>query len=65
MTILTFLIPVTLCMGGVGLSVFFWSLRSNQYDDLSGDAERILFDDDRPLPAVSARLPNTTKETAP
>ena len=65
MTILTFLIPVTLCMGGVGLGVFFWSLRSNQYDDLSGDAERILFDDDRPLPAVSAHLPNTTKETAP
>ena len=65
MTILAFLIPITLGMGGVGLCVFFWSLRSNQYDDLSGDAERILFDDDHPLPAASARPSNTTKETAP
>jgi cbb3-type cytochrome oxidase maturation protein len=65
MTILAFLIPITLGMGAVGLSVFFWSVRSNQYDDLSGDAERILFDDDHPLPAASARLSNTTKETAP
>lgn len=65
MTILAFLIPITLCMGAVGLGVFFWSLRSNQYDDLSGDAERILFDDDHPLPAAPARLSNTTKETAP
>ena len=65
MTILALLIPITLCMGAVGLSVFFWSLRSNQYDDLSGDAERILFDDDHPLPAASACLSNTTKEIAP
>jgi cbb3-type cytochrome oxidase maturation protein len=64
MTILAFLIPITLGMGAVGLGVFFWSLRSNQYDDLSGDAERILFDDDHPLPAGSARQSNTTKETA-
>ena len=49
MTILTILIPVTLCMGAIGLAAFFWSLRSGQYEDLSGDAERILFDDDTPL----------------
>lgn len=50
MTILVILIPVTLLMGIVGVGAFFWALRSNQYEDLSGDAERILFDDDRPLP---------------
>ena len=27
-----------------------WTLKSNQYDDLDGAAERILFDDDHPLP---------------
>ncbi|MFZ3584205.1 cbb3-type cytochrome oxidase assembly protein CcoS [Loktanella sp. DJP18] len=64
MTILLFLIPTTLFMGGVGLSVFFWSLRSNQYDDLSGDAERILYDDDRPLPAAPGQTFQPTKETA-
>lgn len=63
MTILTILIPVTLCMGAIGLAAFFWSLRSNQYEDLSGDAERILFDDDRPLPTISARTTSKSKET--
>ena len=37
-------------MGAIGLGAFFWSLRSSQYDDLAGDAERILHDDgDTPL----------------
>ena len=49
MTILTLLIPITLCMGVIGLGAFFWSLRSGQYEDLSGDASRILFDNDAPL----------------
>ena len=49
MNILALLIPVTLVMGAIGLAVFFWTLRSGQYDDLAGDAERILFDSDTPL----------------
>ena len=65
MTILMILIPVTLFMGLVGLGAFFWSLRADQYDDLSGDAERILFDEDRPLPTKSTRTTNATKETTP
>lgn len=51
MTVLAFLIPVTLFMGVVGLFAFFWSLRSGQYEDLSGAAERIIFDEDRPIAA--------------
>ena len=54
MTTLVFLIPVTLGMGAAGLAAFFWSLRNGQYDDLTGDAERILFDEDRPrLPILA------------
>ena len=45
---LLYLIPVALFLGGLGLAAFLWSLRSNQYDDLDGAAERILFDDDDP-----------------
>lgn len=60
MTILTILIPVTLLMGITGLAAFFWSLRSGQYDDLSGDAERILFDADTPLSDTTP-----AKETTP
>lgn len=46
MTGFYYLIPVALGMGAVGLAVFLWSLRSGQYDDLDGAAERILLDED-------------------
>lgn len=64
MTILALLIPVTLVMGAIGLVIFFWTLRNGQYDDLAGDAERILFDDDIPLAPMRADaqpLPNTDR----
>ncbi|GGD49965.1 cbb3-type cytochrome oxidase assembly protein CcoS [Croceicoccus pelagius] len=45
---LIFLIPVALGMGGLGLAAFFWSMRSGQYEDLDGAAQRILLDDEDP-----------------
>lgn len=45
---LLYLIPVALFLGLVGLGAFIWTLRSGQYDDLDGAAERILYDDDEP-----------------
>jgi len=50
MTILLFLIPVALVLGGLGLAAFLWALKSGQYDDLEGAASRILFDDTDPSP---------------
>ena len=46
MTILIYLIPVALLLGGLGLAAFLWALRSGQYEDLDGAASRILFDDE-------------------
>lgn len=46
MTALLYLIPVALLLGLIGLAAFLWSLRTGQYDDLDGAAQRILFDDD-------------------
>lgn len=49
MTILGILIPISLGLGGIGLAAFLWALRNRQYEDLEGDAARILFrDDDHP-----------------
>lgn len=48
MSMLVYLIPVALFLGGLGLVAFLWSLRSGQYDDLEGAAHRILDDEDRP-----------------
>ena len=49
MSSLIYLIPIALAMGVVGLVAFIWSLNSGQYDDLEGDAQRILFDEDKPI----------------
>ncbi|SMQ69590.1 cytochrome oxidase maturation protein, cbb3-type [Altererythrobacter xiamenensis] len=46
MTGLTFLIPIALAMGGLGLAVFFWAMRSGQFEDLDGAANRILIDEE-------------------
>lgn len=42
MNMLMILIPVALCLGGLGLWAFLWNLRSGQYEDLEGAAYRIL-----------------------
>ena len=45
-----FLIPIALFMGLLGLGAFIWSVRSGQFDDPVGSANRILIDDeDKPL----------------
>lgn len=46
MNVLAFLIPVALLLGLSGLGAFFWSLKSGQFEDLDGAANRILIDDD-------------------
>ncbi len=46
MTSLLFLIPASLCLGGLGLVAFLWSLNSGQYEDLDGAALRVLDDAD-------------------
>jgi cbb3-type cytochrome oxidase maturation protein len=46
MSVLVYLVPIALALGGLGLAAFLWALRSGQFDDLDGAAERILFDDD-------------------
>ncbi len=52
MTVLSYLIPISLILGGAGLIGFIYTVRSEQYDDPEGDARRILSDewDDRPKP---------------
>lgn len=51
MTVLFWLIPIAIAMGIVGLVAFLWSMRSGQYEDLEGAAERVLLDrqEDRPI----------------
>ena len=49
MSFLIWMIPLAIAMGGLGLFAFLWSLRSGQFEDLDGAAQRILMDDDKPI----------------
>jgi cbb3-type cytochrome oxidase maturation protein len=57
MTIILYLLVVSLMVAAGGLWFFMWSLRTGQYDDLDGSANRILFDDP---PAPAPRAPYTS-----
>ncbi len=43
------LIPVSIVLVFVIAGLFWWSVRSGQFDDLEGPAHRILMDADKPL----------------
>lgn len=56
MSMLIYLIPVALFLGALALLAFLWALRSGQYEDLDGAAERVLLDeDDEPQTPVKKR----------
>lgn len=45
MNILLILIPCSLFLGGLALAMFIWTIKSDQYDDLAGAANRLLLDE--------------------
>ena len=47
MLVLLWLVPLSILAAGIGLAILIWSIRNNQYDDLDGAANRILFDDEK------------------
>jgi len=45
-------------VSGVFIIVFYWSVKSEQYEDFEGEAHRILMEDEEP----ETSQPNTEKE---
>jgi len=64
MSYLSWAVPVALLMGLAGLGAFMWSLRSGQYDDLDGAAERVLLDDNNDDSIAADRAVPRTKQRA-
>lgn len=46
MDIIYLLLPVALIIVIIIIAIFFWAVKSDQFDDLEGPAHRILMDDD-------------------
>lgn len=55
MDVLVYLILIALVLGGLALAAFLWTLKSGQYDDMEGAANRILFDDEDQPPSSAAK----------
>jgi len=49
MEVIYMLIPGMIVLGLVMVGILVWAVKSGQYDDLEGDAHRILMDEDDPL----------------
>lgn len=54
MDILYLLVPLSVVLVFVIGVVFWWSLRSGQFEDLEGEGFRILMDDDKAEPGQGA-----------
>ena len=47
MEVVYLLIPIALLIAALVVWLFFWAIRSGQFDDLEGPAHRILMDGDQ------------------
>lgn len=61
MEVIYSLIPGMLLVGLAALAVLFWAARSGQFEDLDGDAQRILMDEERPKDR--RRFPDADEDT--
>ena len=48
MSIIYVLIPIAILLVIIAVAVFFWAVKSNQFEDLERHGYSILFDDDLP-----------------
>ena len=48
MSIIYVLIPIAMLFVGIAVWVFFWAVKSDQYEDLDRQGINILFDEDTP-----------------
>jgi cbb3-type cytochrome oxidase maturation protein len=46
MSVLFVVVPLAFLLAGGFLAAFLWSVKRGQFDDVEGDAVRVLFDDD-------------------
>jgi cbb3-type cytochrome oxidase maturation protein len=60
LSIIYVLIPIAILLVAIAIAVFFWAVRSNQFDDLERHGSSILFDDD--LNTKTKRKPAATND---
>lgn len=60
MDIIYILIPIAVLLVCLAIGLFFWAVKSNQFEDLERHGSSILFDDDiKPKSPAPAKKPRT------
>ena len=57
MSIIYILIPIAILLVVLAIGIFFWAVKSNQFEDLERHGHSILFDDD-----IAPKRPSTTQK---
>ena len=55
MEVIYLLIPIAVVLVGIIIWIFFWAVKSGQFDDLEGPGHKILMDEDEPMEDVPSR----------
>lgn len=58
MSIIYILIPLAIIIVSLAIGIFFWAVKSNQFEDLERHGYSILFDDDIKSPSSSTNKPS-------
>lgn len=56
MSIIYILIPIAIIFVTVAVVLFFWAVKSDQFEDLDREGVNILFDEDQPKSAAKPQL---------
>lgn len=62
MSSLFLLIPIAIVFVIIAVALFFWAIRSDQYEDLDREGYNILFDDDKPKASQAQPKPENNKD---
>lgn len=62
MEILYLLIPLSMVLVGVIVWALFFAIKSGQFDDMEGAAQRILMDDDKPQTSEETSAESATPQ---
>lgn len=62
MSIIYVLIPLAIIIVGIAIGIFFWAVKSNQFDDLERQGYSILFDDDIKKDQQKTKVDDTAHE---
>ncbi|WP_430462129.1 cbb3-type cytochrome oxidase assembly protein CcoS [Thalassolituus sp. LLYu03] len=63
MDVIYALVPLSILLIGIAVLVFFWAVKSGQFEDMESPAHRILFDDDDQPTPPKADAKRTEKDT--